>query len=112
MTDAIIGTWRLTSWRRLVDGKAPFYPLGNDASGTLIYADDGRMAVQMMAACRPNLPIDDPIGGPVDARAAAYSTCLAYFGTYVCDADAVTHRIEASLYPNWSGEVQVRPYTL
>ncbi len=112
MRNPIVGTWRLTAWRRLTNGADPAYPFGEDATGLLIYADDGRMAVQMTAAHRPKLAIDDPLGGPVEARATAYSTCLAYFGSYAFDADAVTHRIKASLFPDWSGEAQVRPYTL
>ena len=112
MTNTIVGVWRLTSWRRLADGEAPVFPFGEDAAGLLIYAADGRMAVQMAAAHRPRLGIDDPLGGPVEARAAAYSTCLAYFGTYLIEKAAVVHRVEASLFPDWSGEEQARSFTL
>jgi hypothetical protein len=50
----------------------------------------------------------DPLGGDPDARAAAYSTCLAYSGTWKRQGDTVVHRLTDSLYPNWSGTVQPR----
>jgi hypothetical protein len=67
------------------------------------------MAVQMTAADRPTVDTADPLGGDVQARADAYSTCLAYFGSYEQQDDKVVHRIDASLYPNWSEAVQERP---
>jgi hypothetical protein len=44
----------------------------------------------------------------VGERAAAYSSCLAYTGTYERDGDTVVHRVAGSLYPNWSDTVQPR----
>lgn len=106
------GTWRLMSWRRVAHDGGVTYPFGDDATGILMYGSDGRMAVQMTAARRPGVPTSDPLGGDADARAAAYSTCLAYFGSYEVRGDSVVHRIDASLYPNWSGAEQVRSVEL
>jgi hypothetical protein len=69
------------------------------------------MAVQIMGAARPALTTDDPLGGDVTARAGAYSTYLAYFGTYELAGESVVHCIDGSLFPNWSGEKQVRSFT-
>ena len=41
----------------------------------------------------------------------AYSTCLAYFGRYAVHGDTVVHPIDVSLFPNWSGAEQSRPFT-
>jgi hypothetical protein len=66
----------------------------------------------MAAAARQPLVTTDPLGGDVAARADAYSTYLAYWGTYeLRDDDAIVHRIDESLFPNWSGEEQIRSYT-
>jgi hypothetical protein len=71
------------------------------------------MAVQLAAADRPKIGTGDALGGgSVDQRAAAYSTCLAYFGRYETEKDQVVHLIEASLFPDWTGERQVRRFTL
>jgi len=107
----LVGSWKLVAWRRVAEDGASTYPLGDGASGLLIYTADGRMAVQMVAANRPPLATDDPLGGDAQQRADAYSTCLAYFGSYEVQGDHVVHRIDASLFPNWSGTEQSRPFT-
>ena len=111
MDDFLSGTWSLAAWRRIAEDGSVSYPLGADASGVLIYTENGRMAVQIAGANRPKLAVDDPLGGDAQARASAYSTYLAYFGSYEVQGDTVVHHIHESLYPNWSGATQVRPYT-
>lgn len=111
MAVELAGTWKLVAWRRIVGDGTVSYPLGADAQGVLIYTDDGRMAVQLTASDRPSMPDNDPLGGEVQNRANAYSTCLAYVGTYELRDGEVVHRIDLSLYPNWSGAEQARPFT-
>ncbi|CDM60266.1 MULTISPECIES: lipocalin-like domain-containing protein [Rhizobium] len=106
------GRWRLSAWRRTTSEGDVVYPLGEDASGLLVYTSSGRMMVQMTAAHRSLVATSDPLGGGVDERAAAYSTCLAYFGSYTVTDGKVIHNIEGSSFPNWSGTEQVRPYEL
>jgi hypothetical protein len=110
MSETIAGSWKLLAWRRL-EGDNIIYPFGEDATGILIYAEDGSMAVQMTAAHRPTIPTTDALGGDPEQRAAAYSTCLAYFGTWEVDGGNVIHHVEASLFPNWSDTTQTRPFT-
>ena len=112
MTVDLHGTWRLREWRRVAPDGGVSHPLGEDPEGLLVYAPDGRMIVQMMAADRPALDSPDPLQGDTEVRAQLYSTCLAYFGTYEVRDDSVVHHVEASLYPGWSGAEQVRPYEL
>jgi hypothetical protein len=107
----LAGVWRLVAWRRIAGDGTVSYPLGDNATGMLVYTTDGRMAVQLTAADRARLKTDDPLGGDVHERAKAYSTCLAYVGRYEVRADTVVHWIDASLYPNWSGAEQSRPFT-
>jgi hypothetical protein len=111
MTDFLTGTWNLVAWRRIAADNSVSYPLGTDAHGLLVYTENGRMAVQICGANRAAMDTDDPLGGDESARAAAYSTYLAYFGSYELQGQNVVHRLDSSLYPNWSGEEQVRPFT-
>jgi hypothetical protein len=76
----------------------------------LIYTSDMRMSVQLAATKRPAIASQDPLAGDVASRAEAYSTYLAYYGTYELDRDAVVHRIEASLFPGWADQEQRRPF--
>ncbi len=96
-------------WVRIQADGTRSYPLGTDAEGTLLYTHDGYMSAMMTAAARPGIDGGDPLGGAVEARAAAYSTCLAYSGTWEVDGDTVIHRVTQALYPNWSDTVQKRP---
>lgn len=108
MTDWLKGTWQLVAWRRIAADGTISYPLGADARGQLIYTSNGTMAVQIAAATRPTIPTEDPLGGDPDARASAYSTYLAYFGTYEIEGEQVIHHLDSSLFPNWSGQDQAR----
>ncbi len=106
----ITGTWILDTWRRFDADGGVGYPFGEHPEGILIYAPDGHMAVQMMSTDRPAIPSQDPLGGSDAERAAAYSTCLAYFGRWEATDDAVTHHLEGSLFPNWARTAQRRPF--
>ena len=109
---SIAGTWTLNTWRR-VDGDGNWtYPFGEHPRGILVYAEDGGMAVQMVVADRPKLDTSDPIGGSVEERAGAYSSCLSYFGEYEVQTDKVVHKVHAALFPNWSDTEQARPFVL
>ncbi len=108
----ITGTWRLVAWRRYSDDGTFFHPFGDEPEGILVYTPDGFMAVQMVRADRPTLDTDNAIGGSVEERAGAYSTCLSYFGRYRIGDDHVVHLLDGSLFPNWSDTAQVRPFRL
>ena len=107
-TVELLGSWRLVRWRRIDADGTESFPFGEDAQGTLLYTDDGYMSAMMTAADRPSIEGGDPLGGDAEARAAAYSTCLAYSGTWERQGDTVIHRLTDSLYPNWAGTVQPR----
>jgi hypothetical protein len=108
----IEGQWNLLAWRRVTGDGAVSYPFGEKASGMLVYTASGGMIVQMTAAGRQPLDTNDPIGGKVEDRAKAYSGCLAYFGRYEVKGEEVHHFIDGSLYPNWIGADQGRPFEL
>lgn len=108
----IAATWTLNTWRRMGGDGNWMYPFGEHPRGILIYTEDGSMAVQMVAADRARLDTDDAIGGDAEQRAGAYSTCLAYFGTFEVHADKVIHRVDSALFPNWSNTEQARPFVL
>ena len=108
----IVGEWRLVHWKRTGSDGSISYPLGEHASGLIVYLPDGLMMVQMTAANRRGLGTSDPVGGTESERAAAYSTCLAYFGGYEVRNREVIHHIDMSLFPNWSGTTAARPFEL
>jgi hypothetical protein len=112
MTTSLVGCWTLSACRRISEKGDISYPFGENPRGLLIYMPDRRMAVQIATADRV------PIGGlsaqstGTEQRANAFSTYLAYFGTYEVEADRVVHSVETSLFPDWSDGKQVRAFTL
>jgi Lipocalin-like domain len=107
----LVGSWSLVAWRRVASDGSLSFPLGPDARGSLVYTDDGAMSVHVAAVNRSPTGSPDPLGGDEPARARAYSTYLAYWGTYELLPDVIIHHIDTSLYPAWSGEKQARSYT-
>jgi hypothetical protein len=48
------GAWMLESYtEHPVDGPAPFYPLGENAEGIIMYTPEGFMSAQIMRVGRP-----------------------------------------------------------
>lgn len=106
----IEGQWNLVSWRRVAGDGGESYPFGRDATGMLVYTASGGMIVMMAKAGRGKLDTHDAVGGSEAERAGAYSGYLAYFGRYEVKGSEVHHMIDRASFPNWSGELQARPF--
>jgi hypothetical protein len=105
-----ISAWKLvTSEFHTSDGKVT-YPLGEKAVGILMYDGGGRMAAQLMRPDRPKFASGDMRGGTPEEIKTAVEGYVAYFGTYEVDdkKGTVVHHVEASLFPNWLGQDQIR----
>ena len=104
----IVGTWRLLSWvAQDQESGALVDVFGANPTGYLIYTPGGRVTVNLTAEGRKPLS-GDRFSSPVEERALAFSTSIAYSGTYTVKGDAVTHRVEVASFPNWVGTEQVR----
>ena len=105
----LIGTWRLVSWenRSVEDGQVS-YPLGRDATGYIMYNEDGYMFVAIMAPHRPRFAHDDLLSATKEEESQAEETYVSYCGPYEFLGDTVVHHVELSLFPNWIGGDQER----
>lgn len=102
--DAVVGVWMFGFYEtKDVDGNDVRYPLGEHATGMIMYTADGYMSVQISTVGRLGYADDALHGGTVAERAAAAAGYLAYAGTYKVDGDVITHHPVASLFPNWEG---------
>jgi hypothetical protein len=107
----LVGTWRLRTWTS--EGEDGVQnPMGERPEGVLVYTTDGTMIAAMGRADRPPIDGTDMHGGPVDQRLDAWSTFIAYYGTFRVDGEDVVHDVSMSLYPNWVGTSQRRHVTL
>jgi hypothetical protein len=116
--DALIGTWRLVEFADLdKDGKWQ-YQFGETPRGYFVYDATGHVHIQIMKV-PPVAPFPEANaaeGKPPSAEhaLAAYAAYFAYFGTYTVDAKrhVVTHHVEGSLAPDFTGTDQPRPFKL
>jgi len=108
-SNPLIGTWRLLSWenRSVEDGQVS-YPLAEDATGYIMYNEDGYMFVAIMGSKRPKFAADDLLSATKEEEARAEETYVSYCGRYDFLGDTVVHHVEMSLFPNWIGGDQER----
>jgi Lipocalin-like domain len=110
---SVVGRWELQALRSIgEDGTVTGLPFGEHPHGVLIYTPGGWMAGQLAATSRAMVDDADPLGGPLDQRAAAYSTYVAYWGRYALDGERITHYVDNGLVPGWAGVEQVRYFSL
>ena len=91
----LLGAWRLVSWSLVyADGRPSEFPLGDDASGIIMYTPDGHVSATLMQKQRPSVaPASDA------DKAAAYAQSFAYAGRYTVRDGTAYHAIEVSTNP-------------
>ena len=107
--EKIIGTWKLVSWTRTVEGvEAPAF--GEAPIGMTIYTQDGYFCSDVMRPNRSTFTKPDPLGGTPEERATAYAGHIGYCGRFEVNEQerSVLHHVELSWYPNWTGTTQTR----
>jgi hypothetical protein len=105
---SVVGTWLLQSWvTTSTETGATSNVFGEHPTGYLIYTAGGHMAVVLSADGRTNLSADR-YSSPVEERAQAFSTHVAYSGTYDVTPEGIMHHVKASLFQNWVGTDQFR----
>src|SRR6516225_5052497 len=91
LRERLIGTWKLVSYvEKPVDGSAPFYPMGEEPHGIIMYTPDGYMSAQLMHPGRPRFASGDWFRGTDEEK------------------QTLTHSMFVSLFPNWLGQTQPR----
>ena len=111
--NGLVGTWKLLScvgnWS---DGRVT-HPYGESPSGRLVYDSGGNFAGQIQADQRPLFQSGNLLKGEPEEIKAAFEGYVAYYGTYAVDEEtsSVTHHVQGSLFPNWTGKDQLRMFS-
>ncbi len=103
-----VGTWRLISNETKEASGGTSHPFGKDATGYVIYTEDGHVALTIMSPDRGPFASADMRAGSLEDKGAAFDTYFSYCGEYEVKGDKVVHHLELSLFPNWTGGNQER----
>jgi hypothetical protein len=64
LREQLIGAWKLVSYvEKPTDGFQPFYPMGTEPKGIIMYTPDGYMSAQLEHPGRPKLRIGRLVQG-------------------------------------------------
>jgi hypothetical protein len=110
LKEMVIGIWSLVSYHVTdIDGNVTF-PMGEDATGFIMYHPEGYMSAQMMSPGRPKYESGGLHTGTTEEMAAAAEGYLAYAGPFEVDEKnhIVTHHMSVSMNPTWLGDTQPR----
>jgi hypothetical protein len=86
--------------------------MGEAPEGVLVYTTDGTMITTIGRAGRRPIDGGDVLAGPDDQRLEAFTSFIAYSGSYEVDGGDVVHDVAMSLFPNWIGTRQRRHVAL
>jgi hypothetical protein len=102
------GRWQIVAWEQVYDDGRRTYPMGLQVEGFIQYDPDGRMMCMLCRGERQNFTTGGQWNASQEEKADAYSSMLAYAGTYVFAGETVSHHIDLSSFPNWTGGIQKR----
>jgi len=98
----LVGTWELVAARSTtLTGKVDPFTFGKHPSGLLTFTAKGRMSMVVSDDGRKPLSVLDRVTAPVDERATAFSTFVAYAGRYAYEGNMLVYHVEVSSIQNW-----------
>ena len=105
----LVGTWKLVSASYTTDkGQVVKNAYGRNPTGFLTYTAEGRMMAIIASDGRKPLSVGDQGTAPVEERAEAFSTIVAYAGRYTVADGKVIHHVEVSAVQNEVNTDKVR----
>ena len=110
--ELLTGRWDIVSWLQLYDDGRRQAPLGEALDGFIRYLPDGDMICMIARTDRAPFATGGQWNASEEERARAYSSMLAYAGTWRIEGGTVVHAVEQSLFPDWKGGEQRRQVRL
>lgn len=100
--ERIVGTWKLVSVQSVsLQGEKNSTAFGQHPTGFATFTPEGRMSLIMSDDNRKPLSVVDRVSAPLEERAQAFATCVAYAGRYTFTGDRVIFHVEAASIQNW-----------
>lgn len=110
ITNQFIGYWELDQWYFHIDDTKHPNPFGNNATGNLIYSDQGIMAAVLKKDKRANFKYPSLLKGNSQEKINAVNTYISYMGSFVVKNNTIIHNVEHSLLPNWENTKLIRKF--
>jgi hypothetical protein len=111
LREELVGAWTLVSWVQTdITTGEEFLPMGDSPLGFILYTHDGYMSAQLATPDRAKFADGDMNRGTLEEYTVAGKSYLAYSGPYHVDEArrTVEHGMAISLFPNWTGDRQLR----
>lgn len=109
---ALMGSWELQEWKAIRPDGSILHPYGTDASGLLLYTQEGSMSMGLSKADKPHLGTDDYASVSDSIIRLAYTHFFSYSGGFHIEGNRVTHIIEHCKQPDWVGRELVREFEI
>ena len=106
--EKLIGGWRLKSWTAIAPDNKEQFPMGEKASGLIIYTADGYMSAIISNPDKPLTENSISYNSMINGDGAF----LSYSGRYTVNDNKASHFVELSSVPQWVGTVQERHLSL
>jgi hypothetical protein len=110
--ERLLGSWELIDGKLLTDDTASDFEFSpqRGGGGLLIYSPDGYMSATLSKRERSPFSTDQLDGGTNEEKIRAYSTYIAYTGSFEVDEAemSVTHRVKFASFPNFVGRSLIR----
>lgn len=110
----LVGAWQHVSGINTRPDGSKFYPLGENATGLLVFDSAGGFSWQIIRPDIPRFVSNNRLNGTPEEYKAVAQGILSFFGTYVVDdvGKEVIMRIVSSSYPNFNNVEQRRTASL
>jgi hypothetical protein len=99
--NALVGTWKLTSWLTKFDGGDTIQPYGSNPKGRLVLTADGYWIIILTGANRTAAKTPEE-------KAALLDTMLSYSGRFTVEGDKIATRVDMSSNEIYTGANQVQ----
>lgn len=104
----LVGGWRYVRWDILYPDGRITHPYGAEATGCILYTEDGWMSANIMAANRVQFSSGNPRKADDTTRARAFDSYFSYAGRWRFEGGKVVHDVEVALNPAFVGVRQLR----
>jgi hypothetical protein len=103
--NAVVGSWKMVSYQRVVDNGTPRNGLGEHPRGVVIFTPEGRMVLLTTADGRKSATTDE-------GRAELWKSMVAYTGKYRIEGNNLITSVDVSWNEEWNGTEQLRHFKI